>query len=67
MYTFVNVSPFVEHPVLDIAQFDGGEYDIVVFEDGQTSNFLNKSKFNKELYCKCLLHIYKWRYFCIFI
>lgn len=57
MYTYVICSPFVEHPVVDIAQFDGGDYDIVVFEEGQSSNFLNGGKFNKELYCKCLLHI----------
>ncbi len=56
MYTFVICSPFVEHPIVDIAQFDKGEYDIVVFEAGQPSNFLNGGKFNKELYCKCLLH-----------
>lgn len=56
MYTFVICSPFVEHPILDVAQFDGGEYDVVVFDEGQPSNFLNKGKFNKELYCKCLLH-----------
>lgn len=56
MYTFVICSPFVEHPILDIAQFDEGEYDIVIFEEGQPSNFLNKGSFNKEQYCKCLLH-----------
>lgn len=56
MYTFVICSPFVEHPILDVAQFDGGEYDVIVFDEGQPSNFLNKGKFNKELYCKCLLH-----------
>jgi hypothetical protein len=56
MYTFVICSPFVEHPIVDVAQFDGGEYDIIVFEAGQPSNFLNKSKFNLEQYCKCLLH-----------
>lgn len=56
MYTFVICSPFVEHPIVDVAQFDEGEYDIVVFEAGQPSSFLNCGKFNKELYCKCLLH-----------
>jgi len=56
MYTFVICSPFVEHPIVDVAHFDAGEFDIAIFEDGQTSNFLNKSKFNKEQYCKCLLH-----------
>ena len=56
MYTFVICSPFVEHPIVDVAQFDEGEYDIVVFEAGQPSNFLNGGKFNKVLYCKCLLH-----------
>ena len=44
MYTFVICSPFVEHPVVDVAQFDEDEYDIVVFEAGQPSNFLNGGK-----------------------
>ena len=56
MYTFVICSPFVEHPIVDVAHFDAGEFDIAIFEDGQASNFLNKSKFNLEQYCKCLLH-----------
>lgn len=56
MYTFVICSPFKEHLIVDIAQFDAGEFDITIFEDGQASNFLNKSKFNLEQYCKCLLH-----------
>jgi len=56
MYTFVICSPFVEHLIVDIAQFDAGEFDIAIFEDGQVSNFLNKGKFNLEQYCKCLLH-----------
>lgn len=56
MYTFVICSPFVEHLIVDITQFDAGEFDIAIFEDGQSSNFLNKGKFNLEQYCKCLLH-----------
>jgi hypothetical protein len=56
MYTFVICSPFVEHLIVDIAQFDAEEFDIAVFEDSQTSSFLNKGKFNLEQYCKCLLH-----------
>lgn len=56
MYTFVICSPFVEHLIVDISQFDAGEFDIAVFEDSQTSSFLNKGKFNLEQYCKCLLH-----------
>lgn len=56
MYTFVICSPFVEHPIVDVAHYDAGEFDISIFEEGQPSNFLNKSKFNLEQYCKCLLH-----------
>lgn len=56
MYTFVICSPFIEHLIVDIVQFDAGEFDVVIFEDGQDSNFLNKGKFNLEQYCKCLLH-----------
>lgn len=56
MYTFVICSPFVEHLIVDIAQFDAEEFDITVFEDSQISSFLNKGKFNLEQYCKCLLH-----------
>ncbi|WP_291150726.1 hypothetical protein [Flavobacterium sp. UBA7680] len=56
MYTFVICSPFVEHPIVDVAHYDAGEFDIFIFEEGQPSNFLNKSKFNLEQYCKCLLH-----------
>lgn len=56
MYNSVICSPFVEHPIVDVAQFDEGEYDIIVFEEEQSSNFINKGCFNKELYCKCLLH-----------
>lgn len=56
MYTFVICSPFVEHPIVDVAHYDAREFDISIFEEGQPSNFLNKSKFNLEQYCKCLLH-----------
>ena len=56
MYTFVICSPFVEHPIVNVAHFDAGEFDIAIFEDSQASIFLNKSKFNLEQYCKCLLH-----------
>ena len=56
MYTYVISSPFVEHPVVDIAQFDAHEFDVFVFEDNQPTNFINKGLFNRELYCKCLLY-----------
>lgn len=56
MYTFVNSSPFVEHPIVDIAQYDAHEYAISIFDEKQQSNFLNAGKFNLEQYCKCLLH-----------
>jgi hypothetical protein len=56
MYNSVICSPFVEHPFVDVAQSDAGAYDLTIFEDGQASNFLIKGQFNKEQYCKCLLH-----------
>ncbi len=56
MYNSVICSPFVEHPFVDIAQSDAGAYDLTIFEEGQASNFLIKGQFNKEQYCKCLLH-----------
>lgn len=56
MYNSVICSPFVEHPFVDVAQFDAGVYDLTIFEEGQTSNFLDKGQFNKEQYCKCLVH-----------
>lgn len=56
MYNSVICSPFVEHPFVDVAQFDAGVYDLTIFEDGQSSNFLIKGQFNIEQYCKCLLH-----------
>ena len=56
MYNSVICSPFVEHPFVDVAQFDAGVYDLTIFEDGQYSNFLTKGQFNIEQYCKCLLH-----------
>jgi hypothetical protein len=56
MYNSVICSPFVEHPFVDVAQFDAGAYDLTIFEEGQASNFLIKGQFNKEQYCKCLLH-----------
>lgn len=56
MYTFVISSPFIEHPIVDITQFDAHEYAICIFDEKQPSNFLNGGKFYLELYCKCLLH-----------
>lgn len=56
MYTFVISSPFVEHPIVDIAQYDAHEYAISIFDETQQPNFLNKGHFNLEQYCKCLLY-----------
>ncbi len=56
MYNSVICSPFVEHPFVDVAQFDAGVYDLTIFVEGKASNFLVKEQFNKEQYCKCLLH-----------
>lgn len=56
MYEIVNVSPFLEHPIVDVAQFDAHEFDVAIFEEDQPSNFLNGGIFQKELYCKCVLY-----------
>ena len=56
MYTFVNSSHFIEHPIVDVAQFEAHEYAVCIFDEKQPSNFLNGGKFNLEQYCKCLLH-----------
>ena len=56
MYNSVICSPFVEHPFVDVAQFEAGAYDLTIFEEGQASNFLMKGQFNIDQYCKCLLH-----------
>jgi hypothetical protein len=56
MFSSIICSPFVEHPVTDIAQLEPNEFDVVAYSEEQTSSFLNKGNFNKELYCKCLLY-----------
>ncbi len=56
MYTFVISSPFIEHPIVDVAQFEAHEYTVCIFDENQSSNFLNGGTFNLEQYCKCLLH-----------
>jgi hypothetical protein len=30
MYNSVICSPFVEHPFVDVAQFDAGDYDLTI-------------------------------------
>lgn len=56
MYTLIITSPFIEHPVVDIARFDAYEFDISIFEEEQSSNFLNKGVFHLKQYCTCVLH-----------
>lgn len=56
MYAFVISSPFVEHPIVDVAQFESHEFAICIFDDKQPSNFMKDGKFNLQQYCYCLLH-----------
>lgn len=56
MFPNIICSPFVEHPVTDVAQFDARTFDVVAYADDQTSSFILKGNFIKEQYCKCLLH-----------
>ncbi|MDF2450435.1 MAG: Uncharacterized protein K0R26_2939 [Bacteroidota bacterium] len=56
MYETIILSPFIEHPIVDVAHADPNEFDVTVFEEGQPSHFLLKGKFDKHLYCRCLLH-----------
>ncbi len=56
MFPNIICSPFVEHPVIDVAQIEAKEFDVVAYSSEQTSSFVEHGKFNKEQYCKCLLH-----------
>jgi len=56
MYKNVTSSPFIEHPVVDIAQLEANEFDIYMIEENQPTNFISKGQFNRDLYCKCLLY-----------
>ena len=56
MFPNIICSPFVEHPVIDVAQFEAHAFDVVTYGEEQTSSFILQGIFNKEQYCKCLLH-----------
>ena len=56
MFIDIICSPFVEHPVIDVAQSEAHEFDVVAYGEEQSTSFVNKGKFNKEQYCKCLLY-----------
>jgi hypothetical protein len=56
MFPNIICSPFVEHPVVDVAQFEAHVFDVVAYGEEQTSSFFLQGNFNKEQYCKCLLH-----------
>ena len=56
MFPNIICSPFVEHPVIDVAQSEAHEFDVVAYGEEQSTSFVNKGKFNNEQYCKCLLH-----------
>lgn len=56
MYETIMCSPFIEHPIVDVALAEAGEFDVTIFEEAQASNFLVKGKFDKQQYCRCLLH-----------
>ena len=52
----ITSSPFVEHPIVDIAQTEAHEFDITTFDKEQISSFILSGKFLLNQYCICLLH-----------
>ncbi|MES2565567.1 MAG: hypothetical protein V4565_01795 [Bacteroidota bacterium] len=55
MYERVICSPFIEHPIVDVALFDAGEFDVTIIEKGASTNFRKEGIFDLTLYCQCLL------------
>ena len=51
----VQIAPFIEHPVVDVAKFNANEFDVVAKPEMPSDFFLNAS-FNMEQYCFCLLN-----------
>lgn len=51
----VQVAPFKEHNILDIASSEPHEFDVIAFLPEQPSNFILTGKFSLQQYCQCLL------------
>lgn len=51
----VQVAPFVEHIILDIARCEPHEFDVIAYLPDQPSNFILSGKFSLQQYCQCLL------------
>lgn len=51
----VQVAPFKEHNILDIASSEPHEFDVIAFLPEQPSNFILSGKFSLQQYCQCLL------------
>ena len=56
MFPNIICSPFVEHPVTDVARIEAKQFDVVAYNSEQTTSFVEHGNFNEEQYCKCLLH-----------
>lgn len=52
----VQVAPFKEHPIIDYAFAEPGEYDIIAFNPNDPSSFIFAGNFSLQQYCTCLLH-----------
>ncbi|MBL7894823.1 MAG: hypothetical protein JNK50_05995 [Bacteroidia bacterium] len=51
----VQVAPFKEHNILDIAHSEPHEFDVITYLPEQPSNFILSGKFSLQQYCQCLL------------
>ncbi len=51
----VQVAPFKEHNILDIASSEPNEFDVIAYLPEQPSNFILSGKFSLQQYCQCLL------------
>lgn len=51
----VQVAPFKEHNILDIASSEPHEFDVIAYLPEQPSNFILSGKFSLQQYCQCLL------------
>ncbi|MBK9283036.1 MAG: hypothetical protein IPM51_01810 [Sphingobacteriaceae bacterium] len=51
----VQVAPFAEHIILDIARCEPHEFDVISLLPDQPSDFILTGKFSLQQYCQCLL------------
>lgn len=51
----VQLAPFVEHIILDIARCEPHEFDVISYLPEQPSDFILSGKFSLQQYCQCLL------------